>query len=159
MVQVLTEALTRDKQAQEKAKGNKITKKEAEREVKRFIQIIHRYRDNMLNKVKVVDGTLEIDPTKELKDLTAGYGEVENIAIFDEAQRSWDKEHILTTISVPRAKLLCEVLQKTGLIERFALIYTGQRRLARNLLRDVVGGYIGSRPESLKALKEKSREQ
>lgn len=94
LVQVLTEALTRDKQAQEKAKGNKITKKEAEREVKRFIQIIHRYRDNMLNKVKVVDGVLEIDPTKELKDQTAGYGEVENIAIFDEAQRSWDKEHI-----------------------------------------------------------------
>lgn len=94
LVQVLTEALTRDKQAQEKAKGNKITKKEAEREVKRFIQIIHRYRDNMLNKVKVVDGVLKIDPTKELKDQTAGYGEVENIAIFDEAQRSWDKEHI-----------------------------------------------------------------
>ena len=94
LVQVLTEALTRDKQAQEKAQGNPITKKEAEREVKRFIQIIHRYRDNMLNKVKVVNGALEIDPTKELKDEEAGYGEVENIAIFDEAQRSWDKEHI-----------------------------------------------------------------
>ena len=75
-MQVLTEALTRDKQAQEKEKGKKITKKEAEREVKRFIQIIHRYRDNMLNKVKVVNGTLEIDPTKELKDQEAGYGEV-----------------------------------------------------------------------------------
>lgn len=36
--------------------------------------------------------------------------------------------------------------------ERFALIYTGQRRLARNLLRDVVGGYIGSRKEALEAL-------
>ena len=94
LVEVLTEALTRDKQAQEKAKGNKITKKEAEREVKRFIQIIHRYRDNMLNKVKVENGALKIDPTKELKDEQAGYGEVENIAIFDEAQRSWDKEHI-----------------------------------------------------------------
>lgn len=43
---------------------------------------------------------------------------------------------------------------KRELKERFALIYTGQRRLARNLLRDVVGGYIGSRPESLHALKE-----
>lgn len=42
---------------------------------------------------------------------------------------------------------------KKELKERFALIYTGQRRLARNLLRDVVGSYIGSRPESLKALK------
>ena len=94
LVAVLTEALTRDKQAQEKAQGNKITKKEAEREVKRFIQIIHRYRDNMLGKVHVVNGELQIDPLKELKDKKAGYGEVENIAIFDEAQRSWDKEHI-----------------------------------------------------------------
>lgn len=94
LVKVLTEALTRDKQAQEKAKGNNITKKEAERQVSRFIQIIHRYRDNMLSKVKLEHGKLVIDPTKELKDKTAGYGEVENIAIFDEAQRSWDKEHI-----------------------------------------------------------------
>lgn len=38
--------------------------------------------------------------------------------------------------------------------ERFAVIYTGQRRLARNLLRDVVGGYIGSRPESVDALEK-----
>lgn len=38
--------------------------------------------------------------------------------------------------------------------ERFAVIYTGQRRLARNLLRDVVGGYIGARPESVQALKK-----
>jgi broad-specificity NMP kinase len=94
LVAVLTEALTRDKQAQEKARGNRILKKDAEREVKRFIQIIHRYRDNMLGKVRVVNGHIEIDPTKELKDHIAGYGEVENIAIFDEAQRSWDKEHI-----------------------------------------------------------------
>jgi len=36
--------------------------------------------------------------------------------------------------------------------ERFALIYTGQRRLARNLLRNVIGNYIGNRPASRKAL-------
>ena len=41
--------------------------------------------------------------------------------------------------------------------ERFALIYTGQRRLARNLLRDVVGGYIGNRKESLDALHKMKR--
>ncbi len=41
---------------------------------------------------------------------------------------------------------------KRELNERFVLIYTGQRRLARNLLRDVVGNYIGSRSESLDAL-------
>ena len=38
--------------------------------------------------------------------------------------------------------------------ERFALIYTGQRRLARNLLRDVVGSYIGARPQSVQALEK-----
>lgn len=43
---------------------------------------------------------------------------------------------------------------KEELQERFALIYTGQRRLARNLLRYVVGGYIGGRPESTKALEK-----
>lgn len=40
------------------------------------------------------------------------------------------------------------------LSDRFVLIYTGQRRLARNLLRDVVGRYVGNEPESLFALEE-----
>ena len=40
---------------------------------------------------------------------------------------------------------------------RFALIYTGQRRLARNLLRDVVGRYIGNEPDTLYALNEIQR--
>lgn len=40
---------------------------------------------------------------------------------------------------------------------RFCLIYTGQRRLARNLLRDVVGRYIGNEPDSLFALNEIQR--
>ncbi len=37
---------------------------------------------------------------------------------------------------------------------RFTLIYTGQRRLARNLLRDVVGRYIGNDPDAVYALNE-----
>lgn len=43
---------------------------------------------------------------------------------------------------------------KRELDERFVLIYTGQRRLARNLLRDVVGRYVGNEPDSLFALEE-----
>lgn len=46
---------------------------------------------------------------------------------------------------------------KNELQERFALIYTGQRRLARNLLRDVVGGYIGGRQDSVEALDQMQR--
>ena len=42
---------------------------------------------------------------------------------------------------------------KRELQERFALIYTGQRRLARNLLRKVVGGYLSGRRDSILALK------
>ncbi|MCR4740622.1 MAG: bifunctional fucokinase/L-fucose-1-P-guanylyltransferase [Lachnospiraceae bacterium] len=37
---------------------------------------------------------------------------------------------------------------------RFTLIYTGQRRLARNLLRDVVGRYMGNEPDTIFALSE-----
>lgn len=38
--------------------------------------------------------------------------------------------------------------------DRFVLIYTGQRRLARNLLRDVIGHYITSDPAALRVLNE-----
>lgn len=96
LVAVLTEALARDKQRQERDKGNQYNITTARREVSQFIQIIHRYRDQMLGKLKtpVRDGKIEIDPEKELRDKNAGFAEVENIAIFDEAQRSWDQEHL-----------------------------------------------------------------
>jgi len=46
---------------------------------------------------------------------------------------------------------------RKALSSRLALIYTGQRRLARNLLRDVVGRYIGNEPEAVAALEEIQR--
>lgn len=46
---------------------------------------------------------------------------------------------------------------KQELKQRFVLIYTGQRSLARNLLRDVVGRYVGNEPDSLFALNEIQR--
>lgn len=46
---------------------------------------------------------------------------------------------------------------KVELEERFAIIYTGQRRLARNLLREVVGNYINGKKETLYALSEMKR--
>lgn len=51
--------------------GNRITKKEVKQAVKSFIQIIHHYRDAYLvNKEAPYD----------------------HVAIFDEAQRAWNKE-------------------------------------------------------------------
>ena len=38
--------------------------------------------------------------------------------------------------------------------ERYCLVYTGQRRLARNLLREIVGSYLESKPDALFALVE-----
>ena len=41
--------------------------------------------------------------------------------------------------------------------ERFCLIYTGQRRLARNLLREIIGKYIGNDTETLHIMSEIQR--
>ena len=96
LVAVLTEALALDncKRCKEKGEAKNLT--DSRREVQKFIQIIHRYRDNMLNKIKtpIVDGKLEIDPEKAIRMQNAGYGEVEHVAIFDEAQRSWTHKRL-----------------------------------------------------------------
>ncbi|MBR5703295.1 MAG: DUF2075 domain-containing protein [Bacteroidales bacterium] len=97
LVKILTEALARDKVAKEKDRDKTIryTKTEAERQVSRFIQIIHRYRDNMLAKLKLpINGEIEIDPNKVSSAAKNNAAEVENVAIFDEAQRMWDMRHL-----------------------------------------------------------------
>lgn len=73
LVTVLQEALTRDKVEREAEAGNKISKADAKREVKSFIQIIHHYRDEYVGNDR--------QPT-------------EHVAIFDESQRSWTKEEL-----------------------------------------------------------------
>lgn len=96
LVAVLTEALARDNYKKSREKGDDKKISDSRREVSKFIQIIHRYRDNMLDKIKnpVVNGELEIDPEKAVKLQQSGYGEVEHVAIFDEAQRAWTHKRI-----------------------------------------------------------------
>jgi len=71
LVAILQEALARDKIRREAEKGNRITKQAAKQAVKAFIQIIHHYRDEYLHNSE------------------APY---DHVAIFDEAQRVWNKE-------------------------------------------------------------------
>ena len=96
LVAVLNEALALDNYTKCKSRGEKKNKSDSKREVSKFIQIIHRYRDTMLAKIKnpVENGVLEIDKEKAVKMQDAGYGEVEHVAIFDEAQRSWTHERL-----------------------------------------------------------------
>ena len=96
LVAVLTEALARDNQKKCSARGERKNLSDSRREVSEFIQIIHRYRDNMLAKIKnpVENGIVEIDPEKAIHLEHTGYGEVEHVAIFDEAQRSWTHKRI-----------------------------------------------------------------
>lgn len=96
LVAVLTEALARDNQKKCTERGEKKRLSDSRREVSEFIQIIHRYRDNMLAKIKnpVENGVVEIDPEKAIRLEHTGYGEVEHVAIFDEAQRSWTHKRI-----------------------------------------------------------------
>jgi len=58
-------------------------------------------------------------------------------------------------LKVQKLELSEQTMQE--LSDRFCLIYTGQRRLARNLLRDVIGRYVGNEPDSLFALNEIQR--
>lgn len=71
LVSILQEALTRDKVKRDLANGIRITKAAAKQAVKSFIQIIHHYRDAYL-----------INPEPPY----------DHVAIFDEAQRAWNKE-------------------------------------------------------------------
>lgn len=68
LVDVLQEALARDD-----AKRNHISRKEASRKVKEFIQIIYHFRDDAIS--------VDTPP-------------VEKVAIFDEAQRAWDEQNL-----------------------------------------------------------------
>ncbi|HLP12186.1 MAG TPA: DUF2075 domain-containing protein [Flavobacteriales bacterium] len=74
LVAILQEALSRDKVAMQKLKGDPITKSKAKGIVKLFIQIIHHYRDTYL-----IDKNAPFD----------------HVAIFDEAQRAWNKEQTI----------------------------------------------------------------
>lgn len=73
LVQVLQEALARDKVEQEKLRGSRVSKSDALRSTSAFIQIIHKYRDSFV-------GNHNVPP--------------ERVAIFDEAQRAWTQEMI-----------------------------------------------------------------
>lgn len=73
LVDVLREALTRDSVETAKENGEKITKSEAERKAKSFIQNIHHFRDDNLKTDKAP---------------------IEKVVIFDEAQRAWQKEQV-----------------------------------------------------------------
>ena len=68
---MLREALARDEQAQAKELGTLIAKADAARKVKSFIQNIHHFRD---------------------ANLQSPAAPIERVALFDEAQRAWDKD-------------------------------------------------------------------
>ena len=73
LVEVLQEALVRDRIESMKNLGLNIKKSDEIRKTNAFIQIIHKYRDSFINNENVPP---------------------EHIVIFDEAQRSWNHEKI-----------------------------------------------------------------
>lgn len=85
LVAILQEALARDKINNEKERGNKLSKGKAKAGVKTFIQIIHHYRDAYL-----------VDPNPPY----------DHVAIFDEAQRAWNKEQ--TVRFMKQKKNICD---------------------------------------------------
>lgn len=74
LVAILREALARDRVQRERLAGRALGKGEARRQVETFIQNVHHFRDDCL--------------------VTAG-PPPEHVAIFDEAQRAWNKEQTI----------------------------------------------------------------
>ncbi|MCQ2253551.1 MAG: DUF2075 domain-containing protein [Bacteroidales bacterium] len=91
LVKVLTEALAQDKIRRKKGRID-----DARQEVSQFIQGIHNYRENMLLKIKKQfdDGNVHIDEDISPQLGKSGHAEIEHVAIFDEAQRSWTHERL-----------------------------------------------------------------
>ena len=73
LVEVLREALARDEHARLRERGEKTKKSDAARKVRSFVQNIMHFRDsNLMN----------------------SDAPVERVAVFDEAQRAWDANHL-----------------------------------------------------------------
>jgi hypothetical protein len=72
LVAILREALARDNIRRERLRGNRLKKGDASARVKTFIQNVYHFRDECLR-----------DHTRP---------PVDHVAIFDEAQRAWDRE-------------------------------------------------------------------
>lgn len=106
LVEVLQEALARDYVKNDQIRYNRelkqgltperrCTKKEARSKVKAFIQMVHHYRDTYLEGTHVVDGHIvPIDGYFE-SHTDKAFVPVDNVAIFDEAQRAWTKEELV----------------------------------------------------------------
>lgn len=73
LVEVLREALARDEHARHKERGQKTKKSDAARKVNSFVQNIMHFRDSNL---------VTTEPP------------IERVAVFDEAQRAWDMNHL-----------------------------------------------------------------
>ena len=67
LVEVLQEALVRDKLKKMKDLDEKVNKSEVKRKTNAFIQIIHKYRDSYINNNNIPPGTLSY--TMKHKDL------------------------------------------------------------------------------------------
>ena len=142
LVKVLTAALAKDKQKRVKEKGGKCNITDAKREVSQFIQIIHRYRSNMLAKIQlpIKNGKLQIDETKSIAHHTAGHGEVEHVAIFDEAQRSWDLDHLSSWLSRGGSRGGMKKIQDFPMSEAEFLIWSLDLRKDWAVIVCLVGG-------------------
>lgn len=84
LVSILREALARDKVQREKEQGRRFKKGQAVSEVKAFVQNVHHFRDDCL--------------------LDASRPPIEHVALFDEAQRAWNKEQTSRFMQVKKKR-------------------------------------------------------
>lgn len=95
LVQVLQEALSRDRVRREREQGLTLGIGEARRQVRSFIQSVHHFRD---------DGLADEVPP------------IDHVAIFDEAQRAWNREQTASFMRRKRGQLEFDISEPEFLI-------------------------------------------
>ncbi len=83
LVEVLREALARDEHGRLKEQGQKTKKADAARKVNSFVQNIMHFRDS---------------------NVVTSASPIERVAVFDEAQRAWDMNHLAKFMSQKRGQ-------------------------------------------------------
>ncbi len=153
LVTVLQEALARDYVKRDKERVHKekeekkpdikkaSTLKEAQSEVKQFIQMIHHYRDTYLEGIRVNGDTIEEIPGyfKQDKHKDKSYIPHEHVVIFDEAQRAWDQPGLSRFLN-DKSKGRDNYLENFPYSEPEFLISTIERREDWGVVVCLIGG-------------------
>ena len=120
LVAILREALARDQVQRERVAGRSLSKTAARRQVEAFIQNVHHFRDDCL-----------VDPGAP----------PEHVAIFDEAQRAWNREQTIAFMTRKKGRPDWRSFRAERVSDWVKLVLDLEVEKAQETLRDLLPRY------------------